>query len=73
MKTGFEVLSTIRQQPILKRVVIAVLSSSSELNDIALAYDLGANAYMVKPSSSEKLTELVGSLEAFWLKHNKFA
>ncbi len=73
IKSGFDVLSWARLQPGLKKLVIIVLTSSSDAKDVLAAYNLGANAYLVKPSSSEKLTELVQSLEAFWLKQNRFA
>jgi CheY-like chemotaxis protein len=69
---GFEVLSWIRKQPALKHIVIIVLTSSSEERDVARAYELGANAFLVKPTSIDTLTEIVRSLEFFWLRHNKF-
>ena len=70
---GFEVLSWIRQQPLLKNIIVIVLTSSSEEKDVARAYELGANAFLVKPTSIDKLTDIVRSLELFWLQHNKFA
>jgi CheY-like chemotaxis protein len=72
-KHGFEVLAWIRQQPSFKRVIIVVLTSSGEENDISRAYDLGANAYLVKPTSAEKLTEIIRALDIFWLCHNKYS
>src|SRR5207247_353014 len=54
-KNGFETLEWLRQQPGLKRMVVIVLSSSSELADINRAYDLGANSYLVKPADFQRL------------------
>jgi CheY-like chemotaxis protein len=72
-KNGFEVLAWIRQQPTLRGAVVVVLTSSSEDKDVTRAYDLGANAFLVKPTSAEKMTEIVKALEIFWLKQNKFS
>ncbi len=69
-KSGFEVLEWLRQQPLLKRIIVLILTSSSEDKDVCRAYDLGANAFLVKPSSSEKLIEIVRALDNFWLRNN---
>ena len=50
---GLDVLEWIRQQPELAPIVI-VLSSSAAETDIAAAYRLGANGYLVKPSGIEQ-------------------
>jgi two-component system, chemotaxis family, response regulator Rcp1 len=50
-----------------------VFSSSSRPDDIARAYDKGANAYVVKPNALEELTSLVQALCDFWLRHNRVA
>jgi CheY-like chemotaxis protein len=70
-KDGFETLEWLRQQPGLKRIVVIVLSSSSELADINRAYDLGANSYLVKPGDFQALVDLVNSLASYWLAVNK--
>ena len=66
---GLDVLKWIRQQPGLAPIVV-ILSSSEEENDVAAAYQLGANAYLVKPAESSKLVDLVRSLSSFWLVQN---
>ena len=71
-KNGFEVLEWIRQQPLLKRIIVLILTSSSEDKDVCRAYDLGANAFLVKPSSAEKLTDIVRALDIFWLRYNTY-
>ena len=70
-KNGFETLEWLRQQPGLKRMVVIVLSSSSEITDINRAYDLGANSYLVKPGEFKTLVELVKLLATYWLAVNK--
>jgi CheY-like chemotaxis protein len=70
--SGFEVLMWIRQQRQLRRLPVVVLSSSNRPDDIARAYDAGANGYLVKPSALAELTSLVLGLRDFWLIHNRF-
>jgi two-component system response regulator len=66
---GLDVLRWIRQQPGLPPVVI-ILSASGQEGDIATAYRLGANAFLVKPSDASKLENMVKAIRAFWLTHN---
>lgn len=70
LATGFEVLTALRQNVDTRHLPVVVLSSSPSSADIAHAYALGANGYLVKPSSSEDLLSLVLSLKSFWLTHN---
>jgi CheY-like chemotaxis protein len=66
---GLDILKWIRQQPGAPLVVV-MLSASGEDADIAAAYRLGANAFLIKPSSASKLEEMVRSIKEFWLTHN---
>jgi CheY-like chemotaxis protein len=66
---GLEVLKWIRQQPGPARPVI-LLSASGQSSDITMAYRLGANAYLVKPSEATKLQEMARAIKDFWLTHN---
>ena len=72
IKDGFDVLTWIRQHPHLKGLIVLILSSSGEDGDVSRAYELGANAFLVKPASIDKLTEMVRTLGMFWLNHNRF-
>ena len=68
--TGFEVLDWVRKQPELRRLIIIVMSASASESDVNRAYELGANAYIVKPSGMEKLGDVLRSIRDFWLTHN---
>lgn len=66
---GLNVLKWIRQQPGTALVVV-MLTASGEDEDIAAAYRLGANAFLVKPSQASKLVEMAKAIKDFWLTHN---
>lgn len=70
-KSGAEVLLWLRQQPELKRLPVVVLTSSKEYADINRVYDLGANAYMVKPVAFDDLVEIVKTLNMHWIMFNE--
>src|SRR5258706_10365573 len=61
-RSGLEVVKWIREQPRLQLLPVVLLTSSKQARDIGSAYTLGANGYLVKPASSEKLIELVTTL-----------
>ena len=65
--SGFEVIAWVRQQPVIKRLPIVVLTSSRENPDINRAYELGANTYLVKPVDFEGLVDMIERLDLFWL------
>jgi CheY-like chemotaxis protein len=71
LKNGFDVLTWMRTQPVLKRVPIVVLTASTRTEDVERAFDLGASSYLVKPSKIEDLTEMIRCLRD-WLRINHF-
>lgn len=68
---GMDVLAWIRKQPSLKRFIVIILSASVNEGDIAKAYELNANAFLVKPSGANTLADMCKALKHFWLTHNK--
>ncbi|MEZ0609720.1 response regulator [Fibrella sp. WM1] len=67
-KNGFQALAEIKAHPHLKRVPVVILSTSSSRDDVDRTYAMGVNSYMVKPSSFNRLTEMIGSLKNYWLE-----
>jgi CheY-like chemotaxis protein len=67
---GLEVLKWIRQKAALS-IPVVILSSSESDNDVAASYELGANAYLVKPSDTSQLTEIAKAIKDFWLTLNR--
>jgi DNA-binding response OmpR family regulator len=70
-RSGLEVLQWLREQQVLRRLPVVVLSSSREATDIDRAYDLGANSYLVKPVGSDALLGMVRAMDGYWLSHNE--
>lgn len=70
-RSGAEVLAWLRQQPELKRLPVVVLTSSREFTDVNNLYDLGVNAYMVKPPTFDNLVEIVKTLNLHWIIFNE--
>ncbi len=70
-KTGFEVLSWIRQDSNLKRMLVVMMSASTQMGDINQSYDLGANSYLVKPHDFQTLVELAKTLQHYWISLNQ--
>jgi CheY-like chemotaxis protein len=68
---GFEVLKWMRQQPALRSTIVIVLTSSDLRADVDLAYRLGANSYLVKPSTPDKLKETIARIKQYWLELNR--
>ena len=66
---GFEVLKWIRQQPALNPLRVVVLTSSEQIRDVNLAYQLGANSFLVKPLDFDHFVEVAQMLE-YWLRMN---
>jgi len=67
---GFGVLEWLLRQPGLRRLIVAVLTSSTAPTDINRAYDLGANSYLAKPSSADGYVKLAEMLRGYWLELN---
>ena len=64
--TGFEVLEWIKQDVPLRRIPIVIVSSSNNPSDINRAYELGANAYMVKPVDYRAVERLFETITHYW-------
>lgn len=64
LKSGFEVLEWMRDQPALSRVAVVVLSSSAEARDVAQAYASGAQGYLVKHPAASAIAELLRRVQA---------
>jgi CheY-like chemotaxis protein len=63
---GIEVLRQVKSDPALKVIPIVLLTSSREEQDLQRSYELGVNAYVVKPFDFRDFREAVRLLGGFW-------
>ena len=68
---GLEVLRQIKADPELKQVPVVMLTSSREEQDLVRSYELGVNAYVVKPVNFQQFMESVKQLGCFWAVINE--
>jgi CheY-like chemotaxis protein len=69
--SGFDVLKWIRATPGMKELPVIVMTGSAFVADVKLAYDLGANSFMVKPGTFERLVSELDIIIRFWIKFNE--
>ena len=68
---GLEVLRRLRADDRTRRIPVVILTSSREEPDIAAAYRLGANSYIVKPVDFEAFARAVSEVGLYWLLLNE--
>ncbi|HUW54006.1 MAG TPA: response regulator [Rhodanobacter sp.] len=68
---GLEVLTRMRADERLRRIPVVILSSSREESDLARSWDLGANAYVIKPVDVDQFFDAVRTLGQFWAVLNQ--
>jgi len=69
---GLEVLRWVRSQPDLKSIVVIVFTASAHPDDVVRACELGANAFVQKPSSQSELITFLKLLKSFWGDFHQF-
>lgn len=68
--TGIEALRVIKRHERLRTLPVVMLTSSREEQDLVQSYQLGVNAYIVKPVGVPAFIEAVKNLGVFWVIHN---
>ncbi len=68
---GLEVLRQIKSDPDLRRIPVVMMTSSREEQDLVRSYDLGVNAYVVKPVDFQQFIDSVAKLSCFWALINE--
>lgn len=66
-KDGREVLADVKNDPDLKRIPVAVLTTSQAEEDVVRSYDLHANCYVTKPVDLDQFLHVVRTINEFWL------
>ncbi len=68
---GLEVLAAVKSNPDLRHTPIVMLTSSREENDLVRSYELGVNAFVVKPVGFREFFEAIQDLGVFWAVLNE--
>lgn len=68
---GIEVLQAIRSDPALRTLSVVMLTSSREEPDLKRCYELGVNAYVVKPVAFNEFIDAVKEVGIFWAMINE--
>lgn len=63
---GLEVLRQIKSDPALRHIPVVMLTSSREEKDLILSYNLGVNAFVVKPVNFDQFLQAIRALGMFW-------
>lgn len=67
---GLEVLRQLKSHPQFHVIPVVILSTSTENNDIQLAYKHGANSYIVKPVDFDQFMQIVEYIQIYWCSLN---
>jgi DNA-binding response OmpR family regulator len=65
-KNGFDVLKELKADRALRKIPVVILTSSKDERDVNRGYNMGANAFMLKPISFDELAESMQSLCEYW-------
>lgn len=68
---GIELLQVIRNDQELKFLPVVMLTSSREESDLIRSYELGANAFVVKPVDFQNFIEVIKQIGVFWALINE--
>lgn len=68
---GLEVLEQVRANPSLRSVPVVMLTSSQQESDVLRSYELGVNAYVVKPVDFKQFVSAIADLGVFWAVLNE--
>jgi len=68
---GLEVLKQMKSNEHTRKIPVIVVTSSKEDPDIAAAYNLGANSYVVKPIDFDSFVEKINQIGLYWLAINE--
>ena len=68
---GIEVLRRLRADPVTRAVPVVVLTSSQDREDVRQAYENGANSFVSKSDTPEKMFQRLRMLPVYWLELNR--
>jgi two-component system, response regulator len=69
--SGVQVLEAIRNHSRTRNLVVVIMSSSQEDNDLHTCYELGVNSYVVKPLELQQFLEVSRQVGLYWMQTNQ--
>jgi CheY-like chemotaxis protein len=69
--SGFDVLKRVKTDPRLKELIVIVLTTSGEVEDIRRSYELGANSFLTKPVNLNEFQDMVSAFHKYWVLTNR--
>lgn len=67
---GLEVLRQLKTHPQFHTIPVVILSTSTEESDVQVAYQEGANSYIVKPVDFDRFIQIVDHIHSYWCNLN---
>ena len=67
-KDGREVLQFMKQHPVYKRIPVIIFTTTKSQTEVRRCYEMGANTYVVKPTSFDDLLRVVEDIRSYWFK-----
>lgn len=68
---GVEVLKKIKENPLLKRIPVIMLTTSEREEDVVRSYEHYANSYLTKPVGFKEFEEKIMQIDFYWMILNK--
>jgi CheY-like chemotaxis protein len=65
--SGFSMLAKIKTNYELRHLVVIVLTTSTDMQDIKLAYEFGANSFLTKPFDLGEFRDMVSAFHHYWI------
>jgi len=65
---GRKVLEEIRNSDELKKIVVVIMTTSTQEEDIIRSYEMGANSYITKPPDFQQFVKLVQEVGHYWFQ-----
>ena len=69
--SGLSMLGKIKSHNALRQLIVIVLTTSSDLQDVRMAYELGANSFLTKPLNLDEFRTMISAFHNYWIVQNQ--
>ena len=67
-KDGKQILKELKDNTLWRHIPVIMFTTSKSPEDIRMCYELGANSFIVKPSSFESLVDVTNTIGKYWME-----